>query len=117
MDKLVRYGHAHDRATEHDPRMVTLTDDEAVAILRALTKDTEGLSHEDDDEGDFLLFVGDRFYPSGGAADFAGCFLTLKEAQQRALTYSYGLNLGLRSERGDWAHGAELTDDGDLIVR
>jgi len=33
VDKLNRYGLARDRATDPDPRIVTLTDDEAMAVL------------------------------------------------------------------------------------
>lgn len=37
IDKLRRYGPVRDRRYEHEPRTVTVTDDEAVAILGALS--------------------------------------------------------------------------------
>ena len=33
MDKLLRYGLARDRTTDREPRAVTLTDDEAAALV------------------------------------------------------------------------------------
>lgn len=33
MARLVAYGTARDRASEHEPRTVTLTDDQALAII------------------------------------------------------------------------------------
>ena len=36
VDKLTRYGTARDRGIEHEPREVTLTDDEAIAVLTAI---------------------------------------------------------------------------------
>jgi DNA-binding PadR family transcriptional regulator len=36
LEKLERYAFVRDRTNEHDPRYITLTDDEAVALLEAL---------------------------------------------------------------------------------
>lgn len=36
IDKMQRYGSVRDRAHEREPRYITLTDDEAVAVLKAL---------------------------------------------------------------------------------
>ena len=36
IDKLRRYGPMRDRSVEREPRTVTITDDEAVAVLEAL---------------------------------------------------------------------------------
>jgi hypothetical protein len=39
LDKLTRYGYARDRSIEREPREVTLTDDEALALLAAMEPD------------------------------------------------------------------------------
>jgi len=47
--RLAAYGHARDRATEREPRTITITDDEALALLALLDLFAPGgLYHRED---------------------------------------------------------------------
>lgn len=55
-----------------------------------------------------LVFSGLHYYPDGGAKDFAASAGTLEDAQAAARA---------RIEAGDdWAHVAQLDDDGTLSI-
>lgn len=52
----------------------------------------------------YLVFAGDDHYPIGGAADFVGVY-------ENSITAALGM-----AHSHDWAHVAELTDNGLVIV-
>jgi hypothetical protein len=62
----------------------------------------------------YLLFAGDRYYPSGGWLDLAGRFATVDEAQTRAGFIRSGRH---QLEQDDfWWHVVDL-NSGEIVAR
>lgn len=57
----------------------------------------------------YMLFMGDRYYPAGGALDIAGIYPTLHDAKEAALAL-------MGETHYDWWHVATVVDNKIHII-
>lgn len=66
IDKLARFGSARNRTTDREVRYVTLTDDEALAVLERIDATHRWRGWLDDEEGVWCERCSAEFYQANG---------------------------------------------------